>query len=105
MHDADAWLIARHGFVETARAVGLVSGKAAVRAFEGEWPSFTVIELDQSLCENAVKLAFEHGLRSPDALHLAAALLLPRQDLVFATWDRRLMHAAEGEGLEVIPAL
>lgn len=104
MQHANTWLIARHGFVETARAVGLASGRAAIRAFEGEWPSFTVVELDQALCDNAVRLALEHGLRSPDAIHLAAALLLPQQHLVFSTWDRRLGQAAAAEGLEVLPA-
>lgn len=104
MQHADTWLIARHGFVETARAVGLVSGQTAIRAFEDEWPSFSVIELDQALSDNAVRLALKHGLRSLDAIHLAAALLLPQQNLVFSTWDRRLGQAAEAEGLEVLPA-
>jgi predicted nucleic acid-binding protein len=42
-------------------------------------------------------------LRSLDALHLAAALLLPRDDLLLATWDRRLHAAARAEGLELVP--
>ncbi len=39
-----------------------------------------------------------------DALHLAAALVLPPSGLVFATWDRRLHAAAGAEGLELLPA-
>ena len=50
-------------------------------------------------------LAVERELRSLDALHLAAALLLPRNDLVLATWDRRLHAAARAEGLAVLPAV
>jgi hypothetical protein len=34
---------------------------------------------------------------------LAAALLLPRDDLVLATWDRRLHAAAAAEGLTLTP--
>jgi prevent-host-death family protein len=36
-------------------------------------------------------------------LHLAAALMLPRDDLLLATWDRRLHAAAGAEGLGLIP--
>jgi hypothetical protein len=38
-----------------------------------------------------------------DALHLAAALMLPRDDLLLATWDRRLHAAAGAEGLALTP--
>jgi uncharacterized protein len=41
--------------------------------------------------------------RSLDALHLAAALVLPEEDLVFAVWDRRLHAAARAEGLQTLP--
>jgi len=33
-----------------------------------------------------------------------AALVLAGEDLVFATWDRRLHTAAAAEGLELLPA-
>jgi len=42
-------------------------------------------------------------MRSLDALHLAAAVLLPPADLVVATWDRRLHAAALAVGLRVLP--
>jgi len=93
----------RVGFVETVRAVGMSAGKAAARAVHEEWPAFGVIEVDQRLVEDAAKLALEHELRSMDALHLAAALTFPPNDLVLATWDRRLHAAAAAEGLSLIP--
>ena len=37
-----------------------------------------------------------------DALDLAAALILPREDLLLATWDRRLHAAGKAEGLALI---
>lgn len=105
MERADGWFMCRAGFVETVRAVGLTAGRNAVRALEREWPSFGVVEVDQRLVEDAANLALSRELRSLDALHLAAGLLLPGSDLFFATWDRRLHAAACAEGLSVLPEM
>lgn len=91
----------RIGFVETVRAVGL-SG-AAIKIVREEWPAFGVVEVDQRLVGHAAELAIDHELRSLDALHLAAALVLPRDELLLATWDRRMHTAAGAEGLTLIP--
>jgi predicted nucleic acid-binding protein len=101
MQVANGWFMCRVGFVETARAVGLVAGESVVRRFAQEWPAFGVVEVDQDLAERAASLA--GALRSLDALHLAAALLLPRSELCVATWDRRLSNAAREQGLRVLP--
>jgi predicted nucleic acid-binding protein len=93
----------RIGFVETVRAVGLAAGLGATRAIEREWPSFGVVEVDQALVERSAALALARNLGSLDSLHLAAVLLLSGDDLVFATWDRRLYEAARAEGLQVLP--
>jgi uncharacterized protein len=103
MDRADGWFICRAGFVETVRAVGLSAGKAAAKTVREEWPTFAVIEVDQRLVEEAAELAIDRELRSLDALHLAAALMLPHEDLLFATWDRSLHTAAGIEGLALIP--
>ena len=104
MHQADSWLICRIGFVETIRAVGLSAGTAATRAVRQEWPAFGVVEVDERLAEHAASLALDRGLRSLDALHLAAAMVLPGPGLTVATWDQRLHAAAVAEGLDVLPA-
>jgi len=104
MERADGWFMCRVGFVETVRAVGVVAGEQAMRAVKNEWPAFGIIEVDQSLVEDAATLGIKRGLGSLDSLHLAAALVLPRNDLVFATWDRRLHTAAGTEGLQRVPA-
>jgi hypothetical protein len=70
---------------------------------QAEWPAFGVIEVDQDLVERAIELALARDLRSLDALHLAAALVLPREDLMVAVWDRRLHAAARAEGLGLFP--
>jgi predicted nucleic acid-binding protein len=103
MAEAQNWFMRRVGFVETVRAVGLAGGRTATRSVTDEWPALAVIEVDQRLVEDAGRLAVGHDLRSLDALHLAAALVLPRQDLVFASWDRRQHAAAGAEGLELMP--
>ena len=103
MAEAEEWYVCRAGFVDTVRAVGLAAGARATRAVEGEWPAFGVVEIDQPLAEHAAALALKHDLRSLDALHLAAALMLPREALAFATWDRRLHAAAAAERLTLLP--
>jgi predicted nucleic acid-binding protein len=103
MQEASAWFMCRVGYVETARAVRLAAGEHVVRRFAEEWPAFGVVEVDQDIAERAAGLAREGGLRSLAALHLAAALLLPRAELFVATWDQRLHDAARAHGLPVLP--
>jgi uncharacterized protein len=103
MGRADGWFMCRVGYLETARAVGLAGSQSAVRAAQKEWAALGVIEVDQNLVERATELALAHELRSLDALHLAAALILPREDLIVAVWDRRLRAAARAEGLGLFP--
>lgn len=103
MAAAEGWAICRVGYVETARAVGLAAGKPAVRRLNADWPSFEVVEVDTSLAEHAAELAATNELRSLDALHLAAALLIASEGMTLATWDVRLHRAAQSQGLSVFP--
>jgi len=93
----------RAGYVETVRAVALAAGIAATKPVMEEWPAFGIVEVDQALVEQGAALAIDRDLRSLDALHLAAAVVLPGDDLAFLTWDRRLHAAAVAEGLLVTP--
>jgi predicted nucleic acid-binding protein len=104
MDSASAWSMCRIGFVETVRAVSLAGGSKLVKRVEEDWLAFDVIEVDRGLVEHAAALALSAGLRSLDALHLAATLVLPSEQLVVATWDIRLHHAAREQGLETLPA-
>lgn len=103
MAQARSWITCRICFVEGMRALGLSAGGRALASFEDDWPRLEIIELDQALAELAAVVASEDGLRSLDAIHLAAALSLPAPDLVLATWDRRLHAAAVGRGLAALP--
>lgn len=104
MAEARALWMCRVGFVETMRAVGLTSDRKGVKRFEGDWLAIDVVEVDRALTESAAALAISHRLRCLDALHLAAALVLPARDLTFATWDARLHRAARDQGLHTLPA-
>jgi predicted nucleic acid-binding protein len=103
METADGWFTCRIAFVETTRAVALAAGRPAAKPILGEWPAFGIVEVDQDLVEHAFTLALTRDLGSLDALHLAAALLLPGDEVVMTTWDRRLHAAALAEGLGVLP--
>lgn len=103
MDDAQGWSMCRIGYVETIRAVALANGRKAVRKVEADWLSFDVVEVDAALAEHAAELALSTDLRSLDALHLAATLVLPQPDLTVATWDTRLHRAARDQGLATLP--
>ncbi len=103
MEDAEAWSMCRIGYVETVRAVALAGGRKAVKRVEGDWLSFDVVEVDAALAQHAATLTLSAELRSLDALHLAAALVLPPEGLIVATWDSRLHRAARDQGLETLP--
>lgn len=103
MRASDGWFICRVGFVEITRAVALAAGRRAAQAVRDEWQAFEVVEVDQQLVEQAAELAVAHELRSLDSLHLAAALVLPLEDVVLATWDHRLHRAGHASGLQLLP--
>lgn len=104
MDDASAWSICRIGLVDTVRAVALAGGQKLVKKVESDWLAFDVVEVDRELAEHAAQLALSTELRSLDALHLAAALVLRAEDLTIATWGTRLHRAARDQGLDTLPA-
>jgi predicted nucleic acid-binding protein len=104
MDDADAYSMCRFGFVETVRAVARAGTPEDVERMKRDWEAVDVVELDHAVAECAAALAIEHGLRSADALHLAAALTMESDEPIFATWDVRLHRAAREQGLQTLPA-
>ncbi len=100
----DRWTSCRVAFLETARALGLSpESRETLSGFRRDWHAVRVVEVDQSLAEQATELAIGHGLRSLDALHLAAAIVADPGDLIFATWDPRLWKAGAKLGLRLLP--
>lgn len=96
------------GYVEARAALG-----AAVRArrmttaglrgarveLDGLWAQVDVVPVTTVVIRHAADLAETAGLRGYDAIHLAAALLVPVD--TFASSDRRLCQAARRHGLHV----
>ncbi len=66
-----------------------------------DWDAIVVIPVDDRCLAQAVELGATFGLRTVDAVHLAAADRLPRP-ASYATFDRRQIPAAVALGFEVI---
>lgn len=76
--------------------------RRARTALADQWGDFAVIEVAE---RSAAELAVRHALRGFDAIHLAAALELPREagaPVAFTCFDSRLGRAATQEGLELL---
>ncbi len=72
--------------------------KTAWGDFCSHWPAYTRLIIDKTIIESAASLSWEHGLRTLDALHLAAALEWQNQldlEVTFATYDFELWLVAK----------
>lgn len=79
---------------------------AALMRFQDEWPRLVRLQVTESLIARAAALAWTHGLRGYDAVHLAAAILWQEamgQPVTLATFDRALWQVAEQAGLTPFP--
>lgn len=103
-----ALLTARHTIVEVRRNLArLLSGRdlaAARLAFANDLRSISIIELDEATCESAAMIAETTGVRTLDALHLAAAQRVSAPGVGFLTFDLRQAQAARALGLTVVTA-
>jgi predicted nucleic acid-binding protein len=101
-------LTARHTIVEVRRNLArLLSGgalTAARRAFAADLASISIIELDEATCESAATIGETTGVRTLDALHLAAAQRVAAPGVSFLTFDLRQAQAARALGLTVVTA-
>jgi predicted nucleic acid-binding protein len=100
------WLTARLTSVETRRNLGrLLEGSDLMNAqslFLADWEGINVIELDVVVCDLAGDIAEISGVRTLDALHLAAAQRVGGGNLPFLTADRRQAQAARDMGWIVL---
>lgn len=103
-----ALLTARHTIVEVRRNLArLLSGRdlaAARTAFADDLRSLSIIEIDEATCESAAAIAETAGVRTLDALHLAAAQRVSAPGVGFLTFDVRQAQAARAIGLTVVTA-
>jgi uncharacterized protein len=85
----------------------LLTGRelALARAtFSDDLRSISIIELDAATCEAAASIAEQTGVRTLDALHLAAAQRISAPGVGFLTFDLRQAQAARALGLTVVTA-
>lgn len=106
---ADPTLVtARHTIVEVRRNLTrLLDGDdlaLARAAFASDLGAVSIVELDADTCQAAASIAETVGVRTLDALHLAAAQRVAEPGLRFLTFDSRQGGAARQLGLEVVPA-
>ena len=79
---------------------------AAWQDFLSHWPAYVRLPVSTAILERSASLAWRHGLRAYDSIHLAGALTWQEatgEGVVFACFDRQLLQAALQEGLQVWP--
>lgn len=106
INDADHIACVRVGYTETFRAISVALGEEAgppLATFERDWQSVVLLEVDDALVRRAAVIAVGLGVRTLDALHLAAAEQLTGPDFWLLTWGRRMWLAARTLGLQVLP--
>lgn len=103
-----ALVTGRHTIVEVRRSlVRLVSeehlGQLQQR-FAADIRAFDLVELDPTTCESAAEVAEATGVRTLDALHLAAARRIGAEAIPLLTFDLRQAQAARSLGFQVLGA-
>jgi predicted nucleic acid-binding protein len=86
--------------------VAYSDAQTAWHDFLEHWPAFIRLSVTSVILERASHLAWQHGLRGYDAVHLAAALFW--QDtlgdpVTLAAFDRQLWESAQRVGMIVWP--
>jgi hypothetical protein len=89
-------LLALHRLAATARQHERLWSR-----LRDDWDAFVVVPVDSRCLARSSELGAAYGLRTVDALHLAAADRLPRP-LRYATFDRHQIPAAAALGFEVL---
>ena len=82
-------------------AIGRHQQRALWAALREDWDAFVVVPVDDRCLARAVEIGAGYGVRTVDAVHLAAADRLPRPTR-YLTFDRQQIPAAASLGLEVI---
>jgi predicted nucleic acid-binding protein len=104
----EAPVTARHSYVEVRLALHrALRGSRLRRAqdeFELDWRDANVVELDEATCRAAVEIGETAGMKTLDALHLAAAQRAGSAELTFVTFDERQAAAARSLGWTVLGA-
>jgi predicted nucleic acid-binding protein len=79
---------------------------SALQVFNADWDNLARLQITEVLVARAAAIAWDHGLRGYDAVHLASAVFwqeMMGEPVVLATFDRQLWHGASTAGLSVWP--
>ena len=77
-----------------------ISDKARLQRTEAALESVLILDLDDGVIRRAAQIRATHGVRTPDALHLAAAT--EAQADIYLTGDRRLKAYKGGRVADVL---
>lgn len=80
---------------------------SALKIFTADWEHLIRLQLTEALAARAGALAWEHGLRGYDAVHLATALFWHEtlgEPVTVATYDRELWRGSHASGLAAWPS-
>ena len=80
------------------------SHRRAKRDWGQHRAALRIVDLDAELASRAGELAEQHALGALDAIHLASAVLFADTPLIMATWDARLLRAAQSLRIPTLPA-
>jgi predicted nucleic acid-binding protein len=79
---------------------------ACLARFQKDWPDLIRLCVSEALVSRAAQLAWDHGLRGYDAVHLAAADVWRDtlgEEVTVAAYDRKLWHAVRDIGMQTLP--
>ena len=79
---------------------------SALQVFTADWENLVRLQITEVLVARAANLAWNHGLRGYDAVHLAAATFWQEmlgEPVVLSTFDRQLWQGASMTGLIAWP--
>ncbi len=100
------WVSSRITLIEVRRTLSRelrnLNLNQARRQFENEWALVDVVDADAAGCERAADIAELTGVRTLDAIHLAAAQRAGAPALSFVTFDHRQARAARSMGWPVL---
>ncbi len=80
--------------------------REALQVFRAQWVDLVRLQLTETVLSQADAMAWDHGLRGYDAVHLAAACFwqeMIAEPVTLATFDRQLWQAGPAAGLSVWP--
>jgi uncharacterized protein len=102
------WLTGRHTLIEVRRNLARVLDpeplSSAREQFERDWRRMNVVELDGETCRLAADIAELSGVRTLDALHLAALRRVGDPTIALLSFDLRQAQAARTLGFTVVGA-